>query len=126
METKLQRQSSRWALILVGLLVACYSACQPIEALADERVLPSGTVIQLPRGGERIVLTDTHFVVERESLDRANATKALNARLTSALAECSVTLSQQRKPESGWWVAGKAALWGVSVGAAFVLGAWAL
>ena len=123
MEAKLQPQSSKWALILVGLLVACYSACQPIEALAEERVLPSGTVIQLPRDGERIVLTDTHFVVERESLDRANATAALNARLTSALAECSVTLQQQSKPESGWRVAGRAALWGISVGAAFVLGA---
>jgi hypothetical protein len=91
-------------------------------AYADEWVLPAGTEIQFPGGGKRIVLTGSHFAVDRASIDRANTAAAMNERLTASLASCTATLEARSKPTPAWKIAGRWTLFGIAVGGAFVLG----
>jgi hypothetical protein len=123
--TALFRPILPYSALLIGALVVAYTACST-PAYADdgaEPVLPAGTVCQLPRDGERVALPDLRFAVTRTTVDTCNAAHEMNRRLTRDLLACSGTLAERTKPEPGWRVAGKWALWGISVGAAFALGA---
>lgn len=110
-------QSARFAVTLAFALAAYGTA------YAEERVLPAGTVIQLPRDGERLTLKQPHFLVERGSVDRANAAVEMNKRLAADLVECSKALAACSAPEPGWRVAGRWVLIGIAIGAAFTAGA---
>lgn len=109
--------AAKLRLIAAGIVLAFST-----PAYADEYVLPTGTVIQLPRDGERIVLEGSHFAVDRSSLDRANAEAEMSERLTRDLATCSARLETRSKPESAWRIAGRWTLFGIAVGGAFVAG----
>lgn len=116
----MERKLWRVALILsIGLLIL---ACCHAHAHADERVLPPGTTVQLPRGGERVVLDSTQFLVDRSSVDRANATAEMNRRLKRNLMQCSESLQERERPEASWKVAARWTGIGLAVGAAFALG----
>jgi len=106
--------------IVLGLALS-YAACAMQPAMADERVLPAGTRVELP-GGELLELAETHYLVSRQSLDGANAAADVNRRLTASLGRLATTTAQLTRPEPGWRVAARWALWGASIGAAFTAG----
>jgi hypothetical protein len=107
-------------LIALGLVLAAVAVAHADEP--EPRILPAGTVIQLPRGGEQLTLTETRFLIPRPQIDRANATAELARRLEADLLACSSELAERRKPEPGWRVGLRWTLIGAAIGAAFTLG----
>lgn len=109
--------------MLVGLLVACYVVCAS-PVYAEPRELPPGTVVQLPRNGERFELSQIRWLVSRSQLDKSNAAAEMEQRLERDLLSCSGRLAEARRPEPGWRIAARWAAWGVTVSAAFFAGMW--
>lgn len=84
-----------------GLILLCFCLSLSAPAIAEERVLPVGTEIRLPNGAELSVKDQTHFLVERSSIDRANAARAAEIRLNESLKECQrylITATETKKP----------------------------
>jgi hypothetical protein len=111
-------------LIVLGIVLALCAVARADEP--EARILPEGTVIQLPRGGETLTLTDRRFLVSRADVDHSNVTDVIARRLTADLLGCSEALEAKRRPEPGWQVGLRWTLIGVAVGGAFVAGGWLL
>jgi hypothetical protein len=82
---------------LVAITVAVALAL-PGSARADERVLPKGTEVRTP-DGKSLRLDASHFLLERDTVDWANAQAATNRRLSEQLQKCR---EETAKPEPGW------------------------
>lgn len=126
METELRSPSTFWlALIVLGLLLCGLAHCTPSAYAEEEYVLPAGTAIRLPHDGDAFVLSRPAFLVERSSIDKANAEAALNDKLQQAVVDCNTAVVQATRPRSepGWITAVKWAAVGVAIGGAFALGA---
>ncbi len=96
-------------LITLVLLTGVARADQP------NQVLPPKTRITIPEKPP-IDLKVHHFLINRPTIDKANATYTANQRLTSQLKECRA-LHKPTKSSKWKWIG-----WGASVGAAFTLG----
>ena len=119
----MEKQLWRKALIIsvAFLFLACWGSCS--EAHADEeRVLPPGTTIQLPRDGDFIELLDPMFLVTRPALDNANVAFEMNRRLTEDLMECSGVLQEREKKEASWKSALRWTGFGAAIVGSFTLG----
>lgn len=114
-------EQHHWRVAIILAVVVLALACCRKAAYGEERVLPPGTTIQLPREGDRIVLEEAQFLVERSSIDKANAVFEMERRLTRQLVECSTALDEKRT-EPSWKVAIRWTSIGIAIGAAFGLG----
>jgi hypothetical protein len=89
------------------------------KAEQPNRVLPPATRIDVP-GEPQIELSVHHFLINRTTVDNANAAARAKARLDKQLKECRKQLLIEEEPSGStkvWWVA-----IGGAAGAAFVLG----
>ena len=109
-----------WGRALVFTIAMCVSIPGARPLFAEERVLPAGTKIKSPDPDVAIVtLTETHFLVERESVNRANATADLNRRIQKALLDCE---ERKEEREPVWQTSLKWVGIGLVMGGAFALG----
>jgi hypothetical protein len=118
MDTKF-RKLGLGLILLVAIMRTSY-------ADPETRILPAGTKIQLPRGGEEIIIGFELFLIPRSEIDRANATARVVQKLENELVKCSSELAERRRPEETWKTATKWTTIGLAVGAAFVAGGWLL
>lgn len=100
------------------VLLALHALALP-HLFAEERVLPAGTEIRSPENVEPLVLDVTHFLVERDSINRANATAELNRKLQIALIACQ---HEKADEEPTWQTTLKWVGIGLAMGGAFALG----
>lgn len=134
MEIKLRELIRRWgrgSALIVTLILASFVST---AARADERLLPAGSEIDVvddpdSPGDEtdHFMIEETHFLVERRSIDRANAAAEAAQRLERELATCTERVLEATQPPasgSGWVSAVKWTGIGVAVAGAFAAGVW--
>lgn len=110
---------------LIGLLMASYGACSH-EAHADRLMMPKGWHITVTDDKGSVVrdemLKEVEFIIDRAGIDQNNKSAEMERRLTNDLLDCKSEIIELRKPEPGWRIAARWALWGVGISGAFVLG----
>lgn len=110
---------------VIGLLLASYGACSK-SAYADRLMMSEGWSIRITDDRGTIVrdatLTATEFIVDRPAIDTCNTNARMVKTLTGDVAGLRVELIEATKPEPGWKIGVKWAAWGITVGAAFILG----
>ena len=107
---------------LIRIITVFVLALPANSGFAEERVLPPLTVVKSPNG-ETLTLRETHFLITRVSLDKANATAQVNRELSASLKRCAEEkrkLSKQDDPK--WVTALKWSAVGLGIGLAFTAG----
>lgn len=111
---------------VIGLLMASYASCAK-SAHADRLMMSEGWNIKITDDQGTVVrdetLKATEFIIDRSAIDTANTNARRVPQLTVDLATCKGELIKATKPEASWKIGVKWAAWGITVGAAFVLGA---
>ncbi len=101
------------------LLVFC------LPAHADEYLIPAGAVVKVS-GVPDLRLGHPHYIVDRESVDNANATATAKRRLEKDLGQCREDLLEMvvAKDGPGVWTSVKWTASAVAVVGVFAAGIW--
>lgn len=108
---------------IVFTCVLLLAFCLP--AHADEYLVPTGAVIRVS-GVPDLTLQHPHYIVDRESVDNANATATAKRRLEKDLSQCRADLLEMVVAKDGpdIWATVKWTAIATTVMGAFAAGIW--